>query len=143
VSAQSQLAIIHKEMNLMTKPLPKLQKETAGLKAFPLFTVLGWALIGFAIVIGVAVLSPTGSAYFGSNAKAVRDAAVVGDAILTDLAVISSWPKILAPLTFLGVASFMVGIALEFAAIPGILDRRIEVLKQALPLMASDKPQSN
>jgi hypothetical protein len=121
----------------MAKPLPKLERETTGLKVFPLFTILGWVLIGFAIVIGVAVLSPTGSAYFGSNAKVVRDAAVVGESLLTDLTVISSWPKILAPLTFLGVASFMVGIALEFAAIPAIIDRRTEVLKKALPLMAS------
>jgi hypothetical protein len=121
----------------MAKSLPKLERETTGLKVFPLFTILGWVLIGFAIVIGVAVLSPTGSAYFGSNAKVVRDAAVVGESLLTDLTVISSWPKILAPLTFLGVASFMVGIALEFAAIPAIIDRRTEVLKKALPLMAS------
>jgi hypothetical protein len=121
----------------MAKPLPKLERETTGLKVFPLFTILGWVLIGFAIVIGVAVLSPTGSAYFGSNAKAVRDAAVVGESLLTDLTVISSWPKILAPLTFLGVASFMVGIALEFAAIPAIIDRRTEGLKKALPLMAA------
>jgi hypothetical protein len=120
----------------MAKSLPKLERETTGLKVFPLFTILGWALVGFAIVIGIAVLSPTGSAYFGSNAKVARDAAVVGESLLTDLAVISSWPKILAPLTFLGVASFMVGIALEFAAIPAMIDRRIEVLKKALPLMA-------
>lgn len=121
----------------MAKPLPKLERETTGLKVFPLFTILGWALVGFAIVIGVVVLSPTGSAYFGSNAKVVRDAAVVGESLLTDLTVISSWPKILAPLTFLGVASFMVGIALEFAAIPAIIDRRTEALKKALPLMAA------
>jgi hypothetical protein len=121
----------------MAKSLPKLERETTGLKVFPLFTILGWVLIGFAIFIGVAVLSPTGSAYFGSNAKAVRDAAVVGESLLTDLTVISSWPKILAPLTFLGVASFMVGIALEFAAIPGMIERRTETLKKALPLMAA------
>ena len=121
----------------MARQLPKLEKETTGLKVFPIFTLMGWALIGFAILISVLVLSPTGSAYFGSNAKLVRDAAVVGDSLLTDLAVISSWPKILAPLTFLGVASFMVGIALGFASIPAILDRRLEVLKQALPQLSS------
>jgi hypothetical protein len=121
----------------MARPLPKLERETTGLKVFPLFTLMGWALIGFTILVSVLVLSPTGSAYFGSNAKVVRDAAVVGDSLLTNLAVISSWSKILAPLTFLGVASFMVGIALGFASIPAILDRRLEVLKKALPLMAS------
>ena len=120
----------------MAKSLPKLERETTGLKVFPLFTILGRALVGFSILISVAVLSPTGSAYFGSNAKVVRDAAVIGDSLLADLTVISSWPKVLAPLTFLGVASFMVGIALGFAAIPAILDRRIDVLKKALTLMA-------
>ena len=126
----------------MARQLPKLETETTGLKVFPIFTLMGWALIGFAILISVLVLSPTGSAYFGSNAKLVRDAAVVGDSLLTDLAVISSWPKILAPLTFLGVASFMVGIALGFASIPAILDRRLEVLKQALPQMSSKSMSS-
>jgi len=48
----------------MAKPLPKLERETTGLKVFPLFTLMGWALIGFAILISVIVLSPTGSAYF-------------------------------------------------------------------------------
>ena len=38
-------------------------------------------------------------------------------------------------LTFLGVASFMLGIVLEFAAIPGIIERRTDVLTQAVPLM--------
>jgi hypothetical protein len=43
----------------------------------------------------------------------------------------------LIPLAILGIAAFMTGIALEFAAIPGIIDRRTAVLKQALPLMGS------
>ena len=121
----------------MTQPLIKLQRETAGLKVFPLFTIMGWLLIGFSIIIAVIVLGPTGAAYWGDNAKATRDAATLGSSLLGDLAVLSAWPKILAPLTFLGVAFFMVGIALEFAAIPGILDRRMKVLKEALPLMGS------
>ena len=63
------------------------------------------------------------------------DAAVVGDSLLGQLSTIQAIPKFLVPLAFLGVASFMTGIALEFASIPGILDRRIAVLKQAVPLM--------
>ena len=119
----------------MAKPLPKLERETTGLKLFPVFAILGWLLIGFSIIITVVVLSPTGAAYWGDNAKAARDAAAAGSGLLGDLTVLSAWPKILPPLIFLGVASFMVGIALEFAAIPSILDRRAKVLKEALPLM--------
>ena len=70
------------------------------------------------------------------NPKAVRDATDVGSSLLGQLATLQWWPKFLVPLAFLGIASFMTGIALEFASIPGILDRRIAVLKQAIPLMA-------
>lgn len=119
----------------MSNQLSKLNRETTGLKLFPLATLAGWALIGAAVLIGVLVLAPTGAAYFGGSAKAVRDAAEVGSPLLAQLSTLAFWPKLLPPLIFLGVASFMLGIALEFAAIPRILDRRIAVLKEALPLM--------
>lgn len=119
----------------MAPKLDKLDRETTGLKVFPLFTLLGWILIGFSILVGVIILAPTAASYWGGNAKAVRDAAEVGSPLLAQLTTLAWWPKLLLPLTFLGVASFMLGIALEFAAIPRILDRRIEVLTQAVPLM--------
>ena len=121
----------------MDTKLPPLERETTGLKLFPLFTLLGLALIGLAILISVFVLGPTAGNYWGANAKAARDGAEVGSALLASLTTLGWWPKVLAPLMFLGVSMMMVGIALEFAAIPGILDRRVEVLKQALPLMGS------
>jgi hypothetical protein len=122
----------------MSAKIPKLERETTGLKVYLLFTILGWLLMGFAILFTVVVLAPIGAEYWGANAKATRDAAQVGSALLGQLTTLAFWPKLLLPLTFLGVSSFMVGIALEFAAIPGILDRRIAVLKQALPLMGHD-----
>ena len=123
---------------MKTVPLSKLDRETNGLKVFPLFTALGWILIGFAILVLILVLSTTGAAYWGGSAKATRDAAEVGTALLAQLTTLSFWAKLLPPTIILGVASFMVGIALEFAAIPAILDRRIEVLKKALPLMGQN-----
>ena len=75
------------------------------------------------------------ASYWGSNAKAVRDGAEVGSVLLSQLTTLAWWPKLLLPLTFLGVASFMLGIALQFAAIPGILDHRTDVLVKAVPLM--------
>ena len=119
----------------MTVPLSKMERETIGLKVFPILTLLGWAFIGFSVLIGIFVLSSTGASYWGESAKAVRDAAEVGSPLLGQLTTLQWWPKFLVPLAILGVASFMTGIALEFAAIPGIIDRRTVVLKQALPLM--------
>lgn len=119
----------------MAPKLIKLERETAGLKWFPFFTILGWILIGFSILVGVILLAPTAASYWGGNAKAVRDAAEIGSPLLAQLTTLAWWPKLLLPLTFLGVASFMLGIALEFAAIPKILDRRIDLLARAVPLM--------
>lgn len=119
----------------MAPQLKQLDRETTGLKLFPLFTLLGWVLIGFSILVRVIVLAPTAARYWGGNAKAARDAAEVGSALLGQLTTLAWWPKLILPLTFLGVAFFMVGIAMEFASIPTILDRRIAGLKKAVPLM--------
>ncbi|MFQ5434397.1 MAG: hypothetical protein ACE5FD_05930 [Anaerolineae bacterium] len=115
--------------------LSKLDRETTGLKLFPLLTLMGWVLIGIPILINLFLISPTGASYWGENAKAVRDAAAVGSSLLGSLTTLAWWPKLLLPLTILGISSFMVGIALEFAAIPDILQKRIDVLKRAVPLM--------
>ena len=120
---------------MATPKLSKLERETTGLKLFPLFTLLGWILIGFSVLVGVIVLAPTAANYWGANTKAARDAAEIGSTLLGSLTTLAWWPKLLLPLIFLGVSSFMVGMAMEFAAIPGILERRIEVLSRAVPLM--------
>ena len=120
----------------MTVPLSKLDRETTGLKLFPLFTLFGWVLLGVSILVGIVVLSSTSAAYWGDNTKAIRDAAEAGSGLLGNLNTLQTVPKWLVPLAFLGVASFMTGIALEFAAIPAIIDRRTEGLKKAIPLMA-------
>ncbi len=116
--------------------LSKLDRETRGLNLFPIFTLFGLGVIMAAVIVGVANLSPTAASYWGGNAKSTRDAAEVGSNLLGNLTTLQSIPKWLVPLAFLGVASFMTGIALEFAAIPGIIERRTAVLKQAVPLMA-------
>ena len=121
----------------MATQLSKLERETTGLKLFPLFSLVGWILIGFSVLVGVLLLAPTAASYWGGNAKAVRDAAEISSPLLGALTTLAWWPKLLIPLTFLGVASFMLGIAMEFAAIPRILDRRIELLTQAVPLMGN------
>ena len=121
----------------MAVKLDKLNRETAGLKWFSLFSLMGWVLIGISVLVSILVLAPTGAAYWGGSAKAVRDAAEVGSGLLSLLTTLAWWPRLLLPLTFLGVSSFMVGIALGFAAIPKILDRRTELLVKAVPLMGN------
>jgi len=123
----------------MAPQLTPLKRETGGLKVFPLMTALGWLLVGFSILVSVLVLAPTAANYWGGNAKAVRDTAVVGSGLLGQLTTLAWWPKLLPPLIFLGVASFMVGIAFEFAAIPKILDRRTELLTKVVSLMGKSK----
>lgn len=106
------------------------------LKVFPLFTLLGWVLIGLSFLIGLVVLAPTAASYFGENAKAARDAAAVGSSLLGQLQTLNETPRWLEPLTFLGVASFMLGIALEFSSIPGILKNRGQVISVCFPVIA-------
>ncbi len=103
------------------------------LKVYPIFNVLGWVLIGLSFIIGLFVLTPTAINYWGGNAKAARDAAEVGSALLGQLNTLTVTPRWLEPLTFLGVASFMLGIALEFSAIPNILKNRGQVLAICFP----------
>ena len=91
----------------MAQPLSKLDRETKGLKAFPILTAFGWLTIMITVLIGVLVLSPTGASYWGGNAKAVRDAAEIGSPLLGQLTTLQWWPKLLLPLAILGVASFM------------------------------------
>ena len=114
----------------ITPPAPAWQ-----IKAFPLFTLLGWVLILISFLIGLVVLSTTAAGYWGGNAKAVRDAAEAGSALLGRLQTLTVTPRWLEPLTFLGVAAFMTGIALEFSTIPAILKNRGQVMSASFPLI--------
>ena len=106
------------------------------LKVYPIFTVIGWVLIGASFLIGLIVLSSTANSYWGGNAKSVRDAAEAGSVLLNQLQVLTVIPRWLEPLTFLGVAAFMTGIALEFSSIPALLKNRGDVMQVCFPLVA-------
>ncbi len=103
------------------------------LTVYPIFTLLGWVLIGLSLIIGIFVLTPIAISYWGGNAKAARDAAEVGSTVLGQLNTLTATPRWLEPLTFLGVSSFMLGIALEFSAIPNILKNRGQVMSVCFP----------
>jgi len=119
----------------MTTGTPTPPKPGMELKIYPLFTLVGWILILVSLFIGLTVLAPSAASYFGDNAKATRDVATVGSDLLGQLETLKSTPAWLEPLTFLGVASFMTGIALAFSSIPKILTNRGEVLSVCFPIL--------
>jgi len=112
------------------------------LKVYPIFSVLGWILIGLSFLIGLLVLTPTAIGYWGGSAKAVRDAAEAGTVLLGQLALLATVPLWLEPLVFVGVASFMVGIALESSSIPGLLKNRGLVMSACCPYLANTRSES-
>jgi hypothetical protein len=117
--------------------MTKLETPRPGwqLKVFPIFTLIGWGLILGSFLIGLLALAPTAAAYWGGHAKATRDAAEAGSALLGQLRLLQVTPRWLEPLTFLGVAAFMTGIALEFSTIPKILKNRGQVMSACFPLI--------
>jgi hypothetical protein len=105
------------------------------LRVYPWFSLLGVVLIAVSFIIGLFVLTPAAVDYWGGNAKAARDAAEAGSALIGQLERLTVTPRWLEPLTFLGVASFMLGIALEFSSIPNLLKNRGEVMRACFPLV--------
>jgi hypothetical protein len=105
------------------------------LKLFPILTILGWILIMLALIIGLVVLTPTANNYFGANSKELRDAAEAGSQFLSQISILASIPLWLEPLTFLGVAFFICGIALEFSVIPSLVKMRGDAMAKAFPLI--------
>jgi len=103
------------------------------LKLFPILTILGWILIMLALIIGLVVLTPTAASYFGADSKEVRGAAEAGSQLLSQISILASIPLWLEPLTFLGVAFFICGIALEFSVIPSLVKMRGDAMVKAFP----------
>lgn len=105
------------------------------LRFYPWMTVLGWMLVMLAFLIGLFVLSPAAVDYFSGNAKVVRDAAEAGTTLQGQLVALSATPRWLEPALFVGVASFMLGIALAFSSIPGLLKNRGEIMSLCFPIL--------
>ncbi len=110
-------------------------KKSWQLRFYPLMTLIGWMLVMLAVVLGLFLLAPTAADYFGGNAKAVRDAAVVGSSLQAQLEILKSTPRWLEPALFVGVASFMVGIAMAFSTIPNLLKNRGEIMSLCFPIL--------
>jgi len=116
-------------------------RTTWQIKIYPIFSVLGWFLISLALVVGLVVLTTTAQSYWGGHAKIVRDSAEAGSALIGQLQALTVTPRWLEPLLFVGVATFMLGIALEFSSIPSLLKNRGDVMKICFPLIADQQPE--
>lgn len=110
-------------------------KKIWQLRFYPLLTLVGWMLVMLAVIVGLFVLSPTAADYFGTNAKSVRDAAEAGSALQAQLTTLTATPRWLEPALFVGVAAFMVGIAMAFSTIPGLLKNRGEIMSLCFPIL--------
>ncbi len=109
----------------------KFSEENWQFKLAPLFTLIGVLIILTSFVIGAFVLAPTAQDYWGTNSKSTRDSANAGDPLLADLGSLVTTPKWLEPFTFLGLAMFMLGIALFFSTIPARLQQRGQLMSDA------------
>lgn len=110
-----------------------MSEKTKQEKFAPLASASGLMIIMLVFLIGAFVLSPLATSYWGDNTKAERDSAAEGSNLQDDLEQLSSTPRWLEPLNFLGIAMMMFGIALLFSTIPELLKSRGAAMKSAFP----------
>lgn len=107
--------------------------DTKQEKFAPLASAGGLMIVMIVFIIGAFILAPLATDYWGDNTKAERDSAAESSGLQGDLEQLSSTPKWLEPLNFLGVALMMFGIALLFSTIPGLVITRGKNMKAAFP----------
>lgn len=103
-----------------------------------------WAL-AFMLIMAISVvwivLSVLAFEYY-SLSKAVRDAAEAGSGALSQLATIQSIGPWLQPLSFLGIATFLLGFGFAFANIFKNIQLRGNTMAAALPILKERKARS-
>ena len=99
--------------------------------------ILGMMIIAAATVTWV-VLAVVASDYY-SDTKAVRDAAVAGSALLSDLQTIETTKAWLMPLPILGVSTFLLGFGFAFASILKNIQLRGNTMAAVLPALKERK----
>lgn len=93
--------------------------------------VIGMMIVMAASVIWVVLAVLAGDYY--SNSKVVRDAAVAGSGLLSQLATIQGLQAWLLPFSFLGLATFLLGFGFAFANILRNVRLRANTMASALP----------
>ena len=96
-----------------------------------LLVLAGVACI-IATVVLWAVLADKAGNYYAYD-KAVRDSAGAGSEVLSDQSTLEAYPGWLSPMPFVGIAFFVIGIAVLFGSIMAKLKLRASVLSTVLP----------
>ena len=99
--------------------------------------VIGMMIVMAASVIWVVLAVLTGDYY--SNSKLVRDTAEAGSGLLSQLATIQGLQAWLLPLSFLGMATFLLGFGFAFANILKNVRLRGNTMAAALPELKGRK----
>ncbi len=99
--------------------------------------VTGMMIIVGASIIWVVLAVLAGDYY--SSSKVVRDAAEAGSGLLSQLATIQGLKAWLLPLSFLGVATFLLGFGFAFANILKNIHLRANTMAAALPELKARK----
>ena len=123
--------VSNQELRAQAKRTAPQIKVAAGL------WVLGMMIIAAATVAWVVLAVVAGDYY--SNSKAVRDAAVAGSALLSDLQNIETTKAWLMPLPILGVSAFLLGFGFAFANILKNIQLRGNTMAAVLPALKERK----
>ncbi len=99
--------------------------------------VIGMMIVMAAAVIWVVLAVLAGDYY--SNSKLVRDTAEAGSGLLSQLATIQGLQAWLLPLSFLGMATFLLGFGFAFAHILKNVRLRGNTMAAALPELKGRK----
>lgn len=112
--------------------VPRPLEHRWQLQVFPYFTAAGWVLILTGFLVSLLLVAPAAGTFFSQAGPSELQAPVAGP-LAGPQSLLNTIPLWLTPLIFLGVASFIVGIAVEFSVIPAMLRRRGEILGTCFP----------
>ncbi|MDA1129690.1 MAG: hypothetical protein O2913_13500 [Chloroflexi bacterium] len=115
------------------------QKTAPQIKIAGGIWVVGMMIIMVASVIWVVLAVFAGDYY--SSSKPVRDAAEAGSGLLSQLAIIQGIKAWLIPLSFLGMATYLLGFGFAFANILQNVRLRGDTMAAALPELKARKTQ--
>ena len=130
---------------MVSADLKRRVDETPRLKRLAyVFMVTGFIIIAASFVIGIALGLSIADLF--ENAKSVRDAAAPDDAatrgILSQQGTIAATTAWLTPLKFLGLGSFLAGIATILYVVIQSLKLRAESMKVSLPIILGVEEKS-
>lgn len=101
-------------------------------REYAAYALLALGAMAIMVAFGVGIARADTFAEIFANDKAVRDAAAAGSTLLADQGRVAALHAWALPLLFLGLASMLSGIALEFWAIWVEVRRRVTATREML-----------